>query len=74
MPRTSWGIVSEYTFPFPPIKEQERIAETLSTVDEKLEVLQEKKERYQEMKKGLMQQLLTGKLRVKHLIEQPELV
>ena len=52
----------------PPLSEQQRIAEILSTVDEKLEVLQDKKQQYQELKKGLMQQLLTGKKRVTNLL------
>ena len=49
----------------PPIKEQQKIVEVLTSVDEKLEVLSEKKTTYQELKKGLMQQLLTGKVRVR---------
>jgi type I restriction enzyme S subunit len=48
----------------PVIDEQKQIAEILSTTDKKLEVLSEKKITYQEMKQGLMQQLLTGKVRV----------
>lgn len=46
------------------IKEQKSIATVLSTVDDKLEVLSEKKTHYQELKQGLMQQLLTGKIRL----------
>jgi type I restriction enzyme S subunit len=46
------------------IDEQKNLAEILSTADHKLEVLSEKKTTYQEMKQGLMQQLLTGKVRV----------
>lgn len=49
----------------PSIVEQKRITEILLTIDEKLEVLSEKKVNYQELKQGLMQQLLTGKIRVK---------
>jgi type I restriction enzyme S subunit len=45
--------------------EQEKISYILGSVDEKLEVLSEKKNHYQELKQGLMQQLLTGKIRVK---------
>lgn len=56
----------------PPLPEQQKIAETLSAVDEKLDVLQEKKKGYGEMKKSLMQQLLTGKLRVNQLVAEPE--
>lgn len=49
----------------PDYSEQEKIANIISSVDEKLDVLLEKKTNYQELKQGLMQQLLTGKIRVK---------
>ena len=49
----------------PPLKEQQKISTILSTVDDKLEVLGEKKNEYSELKKGLMQVLLTGVVRVK---------
>jgi len=48
----------------PEISEQQKIASILSTVDEKLENLHNKKGRYEQLKKGLMQKLLTGKIRV----------
>ncbi len=50
--------------PFPPLEEQKQIAEILSTVDNKLENLKEKKQSFEELKKGLMQKLLTGEVRV----------
>jgi type I restriction enzyme S subunit len=56
--------VQNIKIPCPTVKEQQKIASILSTVDEKLEVLEEKKTHYQELKQGLMQQLLTGKIRV----------
>ena len=49
---------------FPPLKEQKQIADILSTVDEKLEVLRAKKEKYKTLKIGLLQKLLSGKIRV----------
>ncbi|MGD1957713.1 MAG: restriction endonuclease subunit S [Fulvivirga sp.] len=49
----------------PSIKEQSEIANILNVVESKIEVLLEKKSTYQELKKGLMQQLLNGKKRVK---------
>jgi len=49
----------------PSISEQNHIASIFSTVDNKLEILKDKKSEHQELKKGLMQQLLTGKVRVK---------
>jgi len=49
---------------FPSLNEQNQIAEILTSVDDKLEVLSEKKTTYKELKQGLMQQLLTGRVRV----------
>lgn len=46
------------------IKEQEKIASILFKIDEKIEEYQNKKQKLEEIKKGLMQQLLTGKIRV----------
>ncbi|WP_415333517.1 restriction endonuclease subunit S [Clostridium perfringens] len=43
----------------PSIKEQEKIAEILSTVDEQIENIEKLIQKNQELKKGLMQQLLT---------------
>ena len=48
----------------PPVEEQKQIAEILSTVDKKLENLKNKKLFFEELKKGLMQKLLTGEVRV----------
>jgi len=49
----------------PPLDEQKKISEILDCVYEKVSVLEEKKTYYQELKQGLMQQLLKGKIRVK---------
>jgi len=49
----------------PPLEEQKEIANILSTVDEKLKVLRAKKEKYETLKQGLMQKLLTGEVRMK---------
>ena len=48
----------------PPLLEQQKIASILSSVDEQIESYKQEKEKYLELKKGLMQQLLTGKIRV----------
>lgn len=48
----------------PPLKEQKQIAEILTTVDDKIDILEKKKSEIKDLKKGLMQQLLTGKIRV----------
>jgi type I restriction enzyme S subunit len=51
--------------PLPPIAEQERICEILSTADKKLELEMYEKTRLERVKRGLMDLLLTGKIRVK---------
>jgi len=51
--------------PLPPLPEQKKIAEILSTVDKRLVLLRNKKEKMERIKKGLMNDLLTGKRRVK---------
>jgi len=56
--------IKNLKFPLPPLKEQKQIADILSTADEKLEILREKKGKYQELKKGLLQKLLSGECRV----------
>jgi type I restriction enzyme S subunit len=47
------------------IKEQQKIAKILSTADKEIELLQQKVDALKQEKKALMQQLLTGKRRVK---------
>ncbi len=42
----------------------------LNTVDKKLELLREKKKGFERIKKGLMNDLLTGKARVTNLISK----
>ncbi|MEB9897498.1 restriction endonuclease subunit S, partial [Bacillus cereus] len=51
-------------FPVPLLQEQQKIAAILSSVDEQIESYEQEKEKYLQLKKGLMQQLLTGKMRV----------
>ncbi len=64
-PRTSWKLMSLFILPFPPLIEQQKIADILSTADNKIELLKNKKEHLEKMKRGLMNDLLTGKVRVK---------
>nr|WP_278679363.1 restriction endonuclease subunit S [Clostridium paraputrificum] len=49
----------------PNLEEQKKIANILSSVDMQIEKYENKKIKLEELKKGLMQQLLTGKIRVK---------
>jgi len=64
MPRADWNYISEITFPIPPIKEQQKIASILSTWDKAIELKEKLIEQKKQQKKGLMQKLLTGKVRL----------
>ncbi|MES2649616.1 MAG: restriction endonuclease subunit S [Bacteroidota bacterium] len=68
MPALNFGMLNNIQIGLPTINEQKLVTSIILTVDEKLKVMQEKKNEYTELKKGLMQQLLTGKIRVNHLI------
>jgi type I restriction enzyme S subunit len=59
------NMITDMLCPLPSIVEQQKIASILSTADEKLEVQRDKRAEFEQLKKGLMQQLLTGKIRVK---------
>jgi type I restriction enzyme S subunit len=63
-PNISQSIIKTLLVPLPPLEEQKQIADILSTADEKLEVLRAKKEKYETLKKGLLQKLLSGEVRV----------
>jgi type I restriction enzyme S subunit len=61
--------IKEFIIPLPSLSEQQHIADTLAIVDGKINILTEKSAAFTNLKRGLMQQLLTGKVRV----VQPEL-
>jgi len=62
--------LENFQIPLPPLPEQKQIAKILMTVDKKLELLREKKKTLEQLKKGLMNGLLTGRRRVK--VEPPK--
>ncbi len=67
LPRTSWPSISSYEIPLPPLPEQHQISEILSSLDSKIQTEKSYKEKLKIIKKGLMQDLLTGKVRVDSL-------
>ncbi|WP_422653034.1 restriction endonuclease subunit S [Caldicellulosiruptor sp. DIB 104C] len=64
--------IFNFEIPLPLPREQQRIASILSQIDEAIEKEQAYKEKLERIKKGLMEDLLTGKVRVNHLIEEEE--
>ncbi len=59
------NILENIKIPLPPLPEQQKIVEILCTIDKKLELERERKEKLERIKKGMMNLLLTGKVRVK---------
>ena len=54
----------KFNFPLPPKEEQNSIAKILSDMDNEIDFLNTKLEKYRKLKTAMMQQLLTGKIRL----------
>jgi type I restriction enzyme S subunit len=65
MPRSDWNVVRKAKFALPTLREQEQITALLDQVELNIELLERYIMRLNQQKKGLMQKLLTGKIRVK---------
>ena len=59
-----WNDFASIKIALPSIEEQTAIAEVLTAADREIELAKEKLERLRRQKRGLMQQLLTGKKRI----------
>lgn len=57
-------IVEKFKILLPSLQEQKAIAAVLSSMDREIESLEGKKAKYEQIKQGMMQQLLTGKIRL----------
>ncbi|MEW8309706.1 MAG: restriction endonuclease subunit S, partial [gamma proteobacterium symbiont of Ctena orbiculata] len=60
-----WKEFSKIHVPVPSLDEQRAIVEVFDYCDRELKLLGQQLDAFKEQKKGLMQQLLTGKVRVK---------
>ena len=63
-PNINQVLIKKIMLPYPDIFEQQKIASILSSVDDKITELESKKKSLESLKKGLMQKLLTGQIRV----------
>lgn len=57
--------LQKFSVTFPPLSEQNIIAETLNTAQQEIDLLKKQAGSYRKQKRGLMQKLLTGEWRVK---------
>ena len=65
MPRADWNLVQELEVKIPADKNEQRaIAQVLSDMDSEIEQLERKLVKYQQIKQGMMQELLTGRIRL----------
>ena len=64
MPRADWNVVSGIEFPLPPLPEQRAIATILSDMDSDITALERRLDKTRAIKQGMMQQLLTGSIRL----------
>ncbi|CAB3290106.1 Type I restriction-modification system, specificity subunit S [Methanocaldococcus lauensis] len=58
-------VLKDFKIPLPPIEEQQKIVEILSKIDKVIQLKKEKKEKLEKIKKYFMDNLLTGKVRIK---------
>jgi type I restriction enzyme, S subunit len=65
MPRSDWNVVKNYEVTLPPLPEQTAIAAVLSDMDAEITALEEKLAKARRIKQGMMQELLTGRIRLK---------
>ncbi|MGC8982100.1 MAG: restriction endonuclease subunit S, partial [Minisyncoccia bacterium] len=61
----SLPILKSLKVPLPPLPEQQQIASILSTIDNRLEIEKMGKAKLERIKKAFMNELLTGKIRIK---------
>ena len=63
-PNLSGNIVKSLELSLPPLTEQTSIAEVLSDMDAELAALEQRRDKTRLLKQGMMQELLTGRIRL----------
>ncbi|HED06595.1 MAG TPA: restriction endonuclease subunit S [Ignavibacteria bacterium] len=61
----SKNLLENLTVPLPSYEEQDKIAKILLDIDRRISLSKARKHRYEKIKQGLMDDLLTGRKRVK---------
>mgnify|MGYP006303044751 CR=1 FL=1 len=65
-PNLSSEIMKSVKLSLPKTEEQKVIANTLSDIDNEIEALEQRMNKTKQIKQGMMQELLTGKIRLNH--------
>lgn len=63
-PKLMNDVMKNIEIALPSIEEQKAIAQILSDMNAEIEALEEKLEKYKTIKQGMMQELLTGRIRL----------
>jgi type I restriction enzyme S subunit len=66
-PRTSWEALKIFKVPLMSLPEQREVADTLQTIDQKIEIERKKKALYEELFKTMLNKLMIGEIRVDNL-------
>ena len=72
IPNLSKSRLSSFPVPLPPLSEQQAIADILRTVDRKIQAEEQRKAALDALFKTLLHHLMTGKVRVRSAITEPE--
>jgi type I restriction enzyme S subunit len=64
MPRADWGVMQNFEIYLPPLPEQRAIAAVLSDMDAEIAALERRRDKAKQIKQGMMQQLLTGRIQL----------
>ena len=69
MPRADWSVMQNFEIRLPTITEQRTIAAILYDMDAEIAALERRRDKIRTLRQGMMQQLLTGKIRLIESIE-----
>jgi type I restriction enzyme S subunit len=64
MPRSDWNVIKNYEMSLPKLPEQTAIASVLSDMDVEIAALEARRNKTRALKQGMMQELLTGRIRL----------
>jgi len=67
LPSLQKGTVESIILIIPPLEEQKRIADILSTIDNKISIEEDRKKYFEALFKTMLNKLMTGQIRVKNL-------